>query len=184
MQAPVAVMPFIGRYLVFGVIIASCVHCVIFNHDTKDDYKLCDSDTICVRKCCPEGYVLENKTCTFSDKYEFLFSIYEGSRDVTHENRTIHIIHDKNCTDGINLKLEANEVDAFFLQNNGSLFKPNDSLAMWTSFERFCLETFVFPLRNETSALVCYELEKLVLVESPERNNIGKYLQYVIFKYS
>lgn len=176
-QAPVVKMPFIGMYLIFVVILSQKINCVIFNHDTKNDYTICDSDNICVRKCCAKGYVFKNTKCTFLDEYEFSFLLYEGTEPITTTNHTISVIHDRNCSDGRSLKLAtlSNKKDLFFIQKNGSMFKPNDPLMKWTNFERFCLEKFVLSTGDEFSALVCYETKKLVIIESHQFTTIGKY---------
>lgn len=133
------------------------------NHNTGDDYQICESGK-CVKKCCPEKHVLKKKVCVLSQNFNFSFEVYDKTI-LTYENITFNIIHDynTNCKGKKNLKLSPKFVDTdkFYVQSDGSLYKPLDNVSTFVTFKEYCLETFVLTNRQELSALVCYGEEKL-----------------------
>lgn len=160
-------------FVILNVI--ACSESVILNHDTDDDSTNCTSTNPCLKKCCPEFYVFQNKACTYNETYKFSLDVFEATNNVTDAELVINVIHDKlsNCS-GRRLKLGHSKKDLFFIQKNGSMFKPNDDL-QWIVMEDFCLETFVIPSRQEFSALVCYGGEQIVVIEDAELyTKIGK----------
>lgn len=145
------------------------------NHDSGDDYRLCGSGR-CIKKCCPEKHVLIKKKCEFSENHEFFFDVFNRFENITGSNISFNVIHDYNtgCTGEI-LKLSPKFIksDEFYIQSDGSMFKPFDNVTGSHSFKDYCLETFVFPTREELSALVCYAEDELE--QDDEVSYIGEF---------
>lgn len=141
---------------------------VKFNHSTGDDYSLCGTKT-CVKKCCPEKHVLSKKVCVLSDISDFSFDVYEGMTNISDKNITFYVVHDNNANCGgktiMKLSPSFNQEDEFYVQADGTMFKPYDAVTRSVEFSDYCLENFVFSSRPmEFSALVCYvegNLEKI-----------------------
>lgn len=149
----------------FLLVFTTCVG-VKLNHRTGDDYSLCGTKNVCVKKCCPEKYVLSKKVCVLSKDFDFSFDVYDKSTNITNINITFNVIHDYNtkCKDKTVLKLSPTFIqkDKFYVQADGSMFKPYDIVMRSVEFSDYCLENFVFSTRpSEFSALVCYEEENL-----------------------
>lgn len=166
------------KSILFLFLLTTCASLKL-NHNTGDDYKLCDSGNKCVKKCCPEKYVLKKKVCVLSESSEFFFDVYDGTRNITDSDISFNVIHDynNNCKGKKILKLSPNFVpsDRFYVQSDGSIFKPFDSIFSRIKFSDYCLETFVFPTREEFSALVCYGDEKLEKID--RFSYIGEYYE-------
>ncbi|XP_074038803.1 G-protein coupled receptor Mth2 isoform X8 [Leptinotarsa decemlineata] len=145
----------------------------ILNHNSRDSLKLCGKKRPCVRKCCPENYVLKNKVCQYSESHKFELQVFRGEKEIN-KTVTFNVIHNKTCQVGRGLKLSPTGLvqDVFYLQRNGSLFKPNDNVTPWVPFPYYCLETFVFPTGDELSALVCY-VPNLLIGDGDEFSILG-----------
>lgn len=157
------------------LLFTTCVSLKI-NHNTGDDYSLCDTKNKCVKKCCPEKHVLINKVCTLKEDSQFSFKIYDGLENVTDDDITFHVIHDRNskCSNRP-LKLSPSFIpsDVFYIQSDGSIFKPFDTVTPSVHFKDYCMETFELSSGEEFSALVCYEDSTLEQVD--RFSYIGKY---------
>lgn len=153
----------------FLLLFTICVG-VNLNHRTGDDYSLCGMKNNCVKKCCPEKYVLRKKVCVLSKDSDFSFDVYDKLKNITNTNITFNIIHDynTNCKGKTILKLSPNIIqkDKFYVQVDGSLFKPDDLVTRSVKFTDYCLEIFLYSTRpSEFSALVCYEEENLEKID-------------------
>lgn len=152
----------------FLLLFTTCAS-VTLNHNSGDDNPKCDQRNKCVKKCCPEKHVLKKKVCVLDENSDFTFDVYDKTRNITHENITLNVIHDyiTNCKDRKKLKLSPkfNEVDEFYVQSDGTLYKPLDNVSTFVKFTDYCLDTFVLPAREELSALVCYGEEKLEKID-------------------
>ncbi|XP_018567319.1 probable G-protein coupled receptor Mth-like 10 isoform X6 [Anoplophora glabripennis] len=145
------------------------------NHNTNDDYRLCNAQSPCVRKCCQEHYVLRNRKCVYSDEHEFNLKVHRGVEDVSETtDATLNVIHDDKCYQQRLALIPAfNENQAFFLQTNGSLFKPYDELRAIIPFNHFCLETIIFSETTQHfAALVCYN-ETTLLAQKEKKYCFG-----------
>lgn len=151
--------------------------CLKLNHDTDDNYNICGTKNKCVKKCCPEKHVLIKRQCVLSEDIIFAFDIFDETTNITHKNITLNIIHDnnKNCKGKRKLKLSPKfeNSDKFFVQSDGSIFKPFDYVLRKINFEDYCLETFVRSNQQELSAIVCYSDENLEKVD--KLSYIGEY---------
>lgn len=146
------------------------------NHNTNDDYRLCKVHSPCVRKCCREHYVLRNRQCVYSEEHDFNLKVHSGVEDVSDTtNATLSVIHDDKCyQQRLALIPGLTEKQAFFLQTNGSLFKPYDQLRPIIPFNHYCLETIVFSEAvQHFAALVCYN-ETALLIEKDAKYSFGR----------
>ncbi|KAG5896040.1 hypothetical protein JTB14_011035 [Gonioctena quinquepunctata] len=102
--------------------------------------------------------------CTFSDTHKFEVKVFKGVEDISNTSIKFNVIHNQTCEEGKGLKLSPTFLvqDVFYLQRNGTLFKPLDNITTWVPFPYYCLETFILPTREEFSALVCYVPEQLL----------------------
>ncbi|XP_063920682.1 G-protein coupled receptor Mth2-like isoform X8 [Zophobas morio] len=130
------------------------------DHNTGDNYAICEKQT-CLRKCCPENFILARGGCRRSNN-TLTLRVFDG---LTELNESVHfnVIHEKNCTGGINLRLSPKnfDIDIYYLQKDGSLYRPfhNDS---FVSFAMFCMETFQLKNRTEIAPLVCFNPNEVV----------------------
>lgn len=154
---------------------------VSVNHDTNNDYSLCNNVRVpCVRKCCPERHVLENKTCVHSDELDFNIKVFRGMEDVSDvSNVTFNVIHDDKCYQHRLALIPAfDETLQFFIQTNGSLFWPAEDPTQTVPFNHFCLETIVFgESERYFSALVCYN-ETNLLSEKDGKYGSGTFIAF------
>lgn len=164
--------------LIYLLLSTTCA-CLNLNHDTGDNYNICRTKNNCVKKCCPKNYVLNKKQCVLSEDTIFTFDIYDKTSNISDKNITLNIIHDnnKNCGGKTKLKLspKASNSDKFYVQSDGSMFKPFDNVKSTVNFEDYCLETFVYP-NQELSAVVCYSEENLEKVD--QIAYVGEYCSY------
>lgn len=138
---------------------------VTVNHDTNDDYGSCKARDLCVRKCCLEHHVLENRKCVYSDEHDFNVRVYKGVENVSDVvNITLNVIHDDKCYQQRLALIPAfDETQTFFVQTNGSLFWPQNDISKIIPFYHYCLETIIFSeMEQHFAALVCFNESQLL----------------------
>ncbi|CAH1179454.1 unnamed protein product [Phaedon cochleariae] len=158
------------------IVMCSVINCLgeVVLIYAKGNIETCGESRSCIKKCCPEKHVLKNKVCTFSDD-EFELKVFSGIQEISNstDESTFEVFIEfssnstyTNCDGGKVLKLSPKfaEEDHFYLQENGSLLKPNDEVLPMVLPQFYCLETFVTPLGSELSALVCYMPDNLEVV--------------------
>lgn len=96
----------------------------------------------CARKCCNQSLIFYNGSCNDHD-YNYL------NVSVHHYSNAIGVLHLKNfthtsisCKHGMYQAEIDNEVDAFFLQPNGTLYMPNMKKQL-VAIDDYCLEAFL-----------------------------------------
>lgn len=144
-------------------------------------YDGCDNSVPCIRKCCLENQVFDTKSrkCSSSGTTVFQVPVYDGTRPV--QNYTpFHILHDKTCPVGHDkLLLNPNILpDKFYVQRNGSMFKPNDKAIQMIPlipFDKYCLDIVVTDTVGRLSAIVCYSEEEII-DEKQLYSSVGKLL--------
>lgn len=137
----------------------------ILHYDSIDD-KCKVSNCASIRKCCPENNVYRKRSkrtkyqCEYSEEYTFNIQVY--NIDSPSRNRVDFSIitnNSKNCVEGkksLKLYPDLNYEDIFFIQNDGSLFRPNATNMQIVPFKEYCLETFINSQNvSEFSALIC-----------------------------
>nr|CAH7736758.1 unnamed protein product [Callosobruchus chinensis] len=140
---------------------------VVLNHNTNDT---CDEEnSTCVRKCCVEGMVMRNRTCTPSD-IEFSFDVYDETQQVSEGNFTFDVVHGKSCHYGNIQRIDSSpgEPAQFYVQRNGTLYCPQYDTDSVLLYEEYCLEHVIFPTHVELVVLVCYRPSNYPLEENYE----------------
>ncbi|KAK4872552.1 hypothetical protein RN001_014581 [Aquatica leii] len=155
----------------------------------------------CVRKCCPEGFAVINGTCQKNDAV-FILNVYNYTEQINATD-LIRVVYNRNCDKKLKFVLSplTEEVDAFYVQQNGFLYLPLFTEGRTVYYpEEYCLDTFVFGDDGESDfcAVVCTDdkyrfthgmiismpfllLTFLVYAILPDRNLHGKCLMcYVI----
>lgn len=136
-----------------------------------------ENRTLTIRKCCPDGQAMFNKTCLASETKLHL-RVYEGeSYEGTYEDYCT--IHENFCITSEKYMLMPllYEEDKFFLQKNGQLFMPKAHL-VYRNLEEYCLENIIDINNGSVSALICINDAE---AESHISLSIGG---YVIFLFS
>lgn len=134
------------------------------NHDTNEDYSVCKKQN-CIKKCCPENYILVKKKCVQTDQFNFTLTVFDGTEEVN-ESVYFNVIHNRDCKDGTRLRLSPSKYkeDIYYVQKNGSLFTPYSSERVSTGFDKFCMEFLQVRNRTEFAVLVC----KTNVIPEPE----------------
>ncbi|KAF2885027.1 hypothetical protein ILUMI_21143, partial [Ignelater luminosus] len=137
---------------------------VVYNENSLEECDCYNDGITCLRKCCPEGYVLKKKMCIRSDNSKQLKTmLLHQHRDIVlntfRQSRFVFGVME--CQRGM-YKLEPRiySDDEFYLQVNGSLWQPASKDMI--NHDRFCLEYFE---DVGISALVCFPNEEMHVME-------------------
>ncbi|XP_057671789.1 G-protein coupled receptor Mth2-like isoform X4 [Diorhabda carinulata] len=146
---------------------------LILHHDTEDNPKVCSIRTPCIKKCCPENYILKKQNCTYAPTSKLEFKVYDVQEQVN-DTVEFNVIHNRDCTPEQNLRLEAEfEEDTYYIQKNGTILKPFDESFPRISYSHYCLDNIERKGKTEFAVIVCYDADNLEDTVSRQTNSLG-----------
>lgn len=150
---------------------------VCYEDQTAIHELFCNNAT-CVRKCCPEGEIMNGLQCVFTGG-SFLWS--PSFKDANEHETTVGRPEDLTFLYGVpthcqlyQLDPGANVKDTFFLLNNGMLFHPRDE-GIDETFPptHYCIDNFWGQENNaEEKALTCFGMKPTKPVCSAVENKL------------
>lgn len=115
---------------------------------------------VCVRKCCPENYVLYNKKCTYENNSEFSPLVYIGEEisDNVTDNVKFAVISANFCRPHEKRLLTRLE-DELYLQENGELLRITNQARIYEyrPSNEFCLEIRKIDNNVFWTSIVCMD---------------------------
>ncbi|KAL3275858.1 hypothetical protein HHI36_020599 [Cryptolaemus montrouzieri] len=133
---------------------------------TNDDYSICGSER-CVRKCCPENLIYFQKKCINHTTIDFPLTIFDGEKERPPSDITFHLIHDKHCEVGYNVRLVPNffPEDKFYVQADGKLFLP--FLEEFVPFNLYCMENIKLKANDTTVEFSVLRCDDTIVLGDP-----------------
>lgn len=116
---------------------------------------------VCVRKCCPENYVLFNKKCTYENTSDFSPLVYVGE-EISDNVVKFAVISANFCRPNEKRLLTRIE-DELYLQENGELLRITNQARIYEyrPSDEFCLEIRKLDNNVLWTSIVCMDSDKV-----------------------